>query len=67
MYPSCLASKVQAGGLMIRRVFYWHILGLLVQFEHLLNATAYLSIVADHASLYEQFTILWWLLPAGSF
>ncbi len=41
---------VQAGGcgVMVWRIFSWHILGPLVPIEHRLNATAYLSIVADH-------------------
>ncbi len=38
MDPSCLASTVQAGGVMV-----W---GFVI--EHRLNATANLSIVADH-------------------
>ncbi len=29
-------------------VVFWHTLGPLVQIEHRLNATVYLSIVADH-------------------
>ncbi len=29
-------------------IFYWHTLGPLVPIEHHLNATAYLSIIADH-------------------
>ncbi len=50
MDPSCLVSTVQAagGGVMVWGIFYWHILGPLVSIEHLLNTTAYLSIVADH-------------------
>ncbi len=48
--PSCLVSTVQAdvGGVMVWRIFSWHTLGPLVPIEHRLNATAYLSIVADH-------------------
>ncbi len=48
--PSCLVSTVQAagGGIMVWGIFYWHTLGPLVKFEHRLNATVYLSIVADH-------------------
>ncbi len=48
--PSCLFSTVQAGGggVMVWGIFYWHTLGPLVPIEHRLNATAYLSIVADH-------------------
>ncbi len=50
MDPSCLVSTVQAagGGVMVRGIFYWNTLGPLVPIEHHLNATAYLSIVADH-------------------
>ena len=41
---------VQAGvgGVMVWGIFSWHTLGPLVPTEHRLNATAYLSIVADH-------------------
>ncbi len=46
--PSCLVSTVQAGGVMVWGIFSWHTLGSLVPIEHRLNATAYLSIVADH-------------------
>ncbi len=50
MDPPCLVSMVQAGGggIMVSGIFYWHALGPLVPIEHRLNATAYLSIVADH-------------------
>ncbi len=50
MDPSCLVSTVQAGGggVMVWGTFYWHTLGPLVPIEHRLNATAYLSIIADH-------------------
>ncbi len=50
MDPSCLVSMVQAagGGVMVWGIFSWHNLGPLVPIEHRLNATAYLSIVADH-------------------
>ncbi len=50
MDPSCLVSMVQAGGggVMVWDIFSWHTLGPLVPIEHRLNATAYLSIVADH-------------------
>ncbi len=45
-------STVQAGGggggVMVWGIFYWHTLGPLVPIEHCLNATVYLSIVADH-------------------
>ncbi len=47
---SCLVSMVEAGGggVMVWGIFSWHTLGPLVPIEHHLNATAYLSIVADH-------------------
>ncbi len=50
MDPSCLVSTVRAGGggVMVWGIFYWHTLGPLVPTEHHLNATAYLSIFADH-------------------
>ncbi len=50
MDPSCLVSTVQTGGggVMVRGIIPWHTLGPLVPIEHHLNATAYLSIVADH-------------------
>ncbi len=50
MDPSCLVSTVQAGGggVMVWGIFSKHTLGPLVPIEHRLNATAYLSIVADH-------------------
>ncbi len=50
MDPSCLVSTVQAGGggVMVWGIFSWHTLGPLILIEHRLNATAYLSIVADH-------------------
>ncbi len=50
MDRSSLVSTVQAGGggVMVRVIFSWHTLGPLVPIEHGLNATAYLSIVADH-------------------
>ncbi len=50
MDPSCLISTDQAGGggVMVWGIFSWHTLGPLVPIEHHLNATAYLSIVADH-------------------
>ncbi len=48
--PSCLVSTAQAGGgcVMAWGIFSWHPLGPLVPIEHRLNATTYLSIVADH-------------------
>ncbi len=50
MDPSCLVSTIQAGGgsLMVSGIISWHTLGPLVPIEHRLNASAYLSIVADH-------------------
>ncbi len=46
---SCLVSMVQAAaGVMVWGVFSWHTLGLLVPIWHCLNATAFLSIVADY-------------------
>ncbi len=52
MDPSCLVSTVQAagggGGVMVWGIFSWHTLSLLLPIEHCLNATAYMSIVADH-------------------
>ncbi len=50
MDPSCLVSTVQAGGdgVMVWGIFSWHTLGPLVPIEHRLNATDYLSIVADY-------------------
>ncbi len=50
MDPSCLVSMVQAGGggVMVWGIFSWHTFGPLVPIEHRLNATAFLSIVADH-------------------
>ncbi len=50
MDSPCLVSMVQAGGggVMVWGVFSWHTLGPLVPIEHRSNATAYLSIVADH-------------------
>ncbi len=37
-----------AGGVMVCGIFSWHTLGPLVPIKHRLNATVYLSIVADH-------------------
>jgi len=45
-------------------VFSWHTLGPLVPIEHRLNATVYLSIVADHA-LYDYSVPSSDVLPAG--
>ncbi len=62
MDPSCFVSTVQAagGGVMVRGMFSWHTLGPLVPIEHNLNATAYLSIVADH--LHSFMTTVYHLL-----
>ncbi len=46
--PSFLVSTVQQVVCNGAGIFSWHTLGPLVQIEHHLNATAYLSIVADH-------------------
>ena len=50
MDPSCLVSTVQANGgaVMVWDIFSWDTVGPLVTIEHGLNATAYLSIVADY-------------------
>ncbi len=50
MDSSCLFTTVQSagGGVMVWEMFSWHTLGPLVPIEHCLNATAYLSIIADH-------------------
>ncbi len=65
MDPSCLVSMVQAGGgVMVRGIFSWHTLGPLVPIEHRLNATAYLSIVADH--VHPFMTTVYHLLMATS-
>ncbi len=46
---SNLVSTVHAGcGVIVWGIFSWHTLGSLVLIEHRLNATVYLSIVADH-------------------
>ncbi len=54
MDPSCIVSTVQAagGGVMVWGIFSWPNLGPLLPIEHRLNATAYLSIVADHVHLF---------------
>ncbi len=66
MDPSFLVSMVQAGGggVMMLGIIYWHTLGPLVQIEHCLNATAYLSIVADH--VHPFITTVYHLLMATS-
>ena len=50
MDPFYLVSTVQAGGggVLVWGIFSWHTLGPLVPIEHRVNATACLSIVADH-------------------
>ncbi len=50
MDPSNLVSTVQAGGggVMVWGIISWYTLGPLVPIEYRLNATAYLSIVADY-------------------
>ncbi len=56
---------VQAGGgVMVWGIFSWHALGPLVPIEHRLNATAYLSIVADH--VHPFMTTVYHLLMATS-
>ncbi len=66
MNPFCLVSTVQAAGgsVMVWGIFSWHTLGLLVQIEHRLNATVYLSIVADH--VHPFMTTVYHLLMATS-
>ncbi len=58
MDPSCLVSTVHAGGVKVCGIFSWHTLGPLVPIEHRLNATAYLSIVADHVHSFMTLTDL---------
>ncbi len=68
MDPSCLVSTVQAGGggVMVWGIFFWHTLYPLVPIEHRLNATAYLSIVADHVHPFMTTVYhLLMLLPAA--
>ncbi len=50
MDSSCLVSTVQAGGggVIVKGIFSWHTLVPSLPIEHLLNTTAYLSIVAGH-------------------
>ncbi len=65
MDPSCLVSTVQAAdGVMVWGIFSWHTLGPLVPFEYRLNATVYLSIVADH--VHSFMTTVYHLLMATS-
>ncbi len=68
MDPSCLVSTVQTGcgGVMVWGIFSWHTFSPLVLIEHRLNATACLSIVADHVlpfmtTVYSSSDVL----PAG--
>ncbi len=44
----CLNGSGWRWCVMVWGIFSWHTLGPLVPIEHCLNATAYLSIVADH-------------------
>ncbi len=53
-----------AGGVMAWGIFSWHTLGPLVPIDHRLNATAYLSIVADH--VHPFMTTVYHLLMAIS-
>ncbi|KAK6325781.1 hypothetical protein J4Q44_G00051230 [Coregonus suidteri] len=48
MHPCCV-SALQAGG---DGVFSWHILGLLIKVQQLLNATGYLNIIANQLHLF---------------
>ncbi len=66
MDPSCLVSTFQAGGggVMVWGIFSCHTLGPLVPTEHRLNATVYLSIVADH--VHPFMTTVYHLLMATS-
>ncbi len=61
MDPSCLVSKVQAGGggVMVWGIVSWHTFGPLVPIEHRLNTTAYLSIVADHVIVHPFMTTVY--------
>ncbi|KAG1959057.1 hypothetical protein F2P79_006926 [Pimephales promelas] len=64
MDPSCLVSTVQAGGgggVMVWGIFSRHSLGPLVPIEHRCNATAYLSIVADHRHSHKGIISDWFL------
>ncbi len=63
---SCFVSTVQAGGggVMVWVIFFRHTLGPLVPIEHRLNATASLSIVADH--VHPFMTTVYHLLMATS-
>ncbi len=68
MDPSWLVLTVQAagGGVMVWGIFSWHTLGPILPTEHCLNATAYLSIVADHIHLFMTTVYhLLMLIPAG--
>lgn len=50
MEPSCFVAG--GCGVMVFGIFSWHILGPLVPVEHRLNATSFLSIVADHLHIF---------------
>ena len=66
MDPTCLVvtsvatvNRLVVGGVMVWGMFSWHTLGPLIPINHRLNATAYLSIVADHvhssmATIYQS-------------
>ncbi len=59
---------VQAGGgVKVWGIFSWNPLGPLEPIEHCLNATAYLSIIADHVHPFmtTSCTHLQRLFPAG--
>ncbi len=43
-----MVQAAGGGGVMVWGIFSWHTLGPLVPIEHRLNATVFLSIVADH-------------------
>ena len=73
--PTCFVSTVQTGDVvMVWRMFCWRTVGPLMPINHWLNATAHLSIVADHvhpfrATIYsssngyvQHHNVLWPLL-----
>ncbi len=64
MDPSWLNDSGLWWWWMVWRIFSWHTLGPLVPTEHRLNATAYLSIVADH--VHPFMTTVYHLLMATS-
>ncbi len=57
-------SMEHGGGVIVWGIFSWYTLGTLVPIEHLLNATAYRSIVTDH--VYPYMTTLY-PFPDGYF